>query len=77
MKRASSPDAWRLAGMGLELGLLIGGCTYLGYLADQKFQTDPWFTLSGVLLAMGGGTYTIAKQAFIKHPKGSNDQNKP
>ena len=64
MARTFRSIPWRLAGLGLELGLMIGGLTYLGHLADRRFQTDPWLTLAGVLLAMIGGCYALARQVF-------------
>ena len=53
---------WQLAGLGMELGMMIGGMAYLGYLADRHFGSEPWLTLTGVLTAMAGGTYTLFKQ---------------
>ena len=57
------PQTWRLAARGLELGLLIGGMGYGGYWLDQRWGTDPYLALSGVLLAMIGGCYNLAKDA--------------
>ncbi len=56
-----SPSAWRMIGRGIEVGAIIGGLTYVGYLGDEKFGTDPWLTLAGALLATLGGTYNLAK----------------
>ena len=69
MARDDRSIPWQLAGLGLELGLLIGGLTFLGHLADQRFGTEPWLTLAGVLLAMTGGCYTLARQVFKMNAK--------
>lgn len=59
------PSAWRMIGRGMELGLIIGGMTFLGHLGDQHWGTGPWLTFSGALLAMLGGTYNIAKDMLF------------
>ena len=56
-----SGESGRLLGMGLELGLLIGGLAYLGYYLDGRYGTAPWLAFTGVMLAMVGGTYNLAK----------------
>ncbi len=53
--------SYRVLGLGLELGLLIGGMTWLGFYLDGKFGTSPWLALSGALVATLGGSYTIYK----------------
>ena len=54
-------ESGRLLGMGLELGLLIGGLAYLGHWLDNRYGTGPWLAFTGVMLAMVGGTYNLAK----------------
>lgn len=54
-------ESGKLLGMGLELGLLIGGLAYLGYWLDERYGTGPWLAFTGVMLAMVGGTYNLAK----------------
>lgn len=56
-----SPSAWRMIGRGIEVGAIIGGLTYGGYLLDEKWDTGPWLTLAGALLATLGGSYNLAK----------------
>jgi Putative F0F1-ATPase subunit Ca2+/Mg2+ transporter len=56
-----SPGAWRMIGRGMEMGAVIGGLTYVGYLGDERFGTGPWLTLSGAALATVGGSYNLAK----------------
>jgi hypothetical protein len=65
------PNAWRMIGRGIELGAIIGGATFLGHLGDERWDTGPWLTLSGALLATVGGCYNLAKDMlFPKKPRG-------
>lgn len=50
-------------GMGLELGLIIGGLTFLGYLGDKRWGTEPWLALAGALISTIGGCYNLIKEA--------------
>lgn len=70
------PGTWRLMGMGLELGALIGGVTYLGHLADVKWGTHPWLAASGAILSTVGGCYNIAK-AILKPRKSRSSHQQP
>jgi len=67
-----SPSAWRMIGQGMEVGLIIGGLTYLGHLADQRYDTGPWLTLAGALLAMIGGSYNLAKDMLFPKKRKPN-----
>ncbi len=60
---------WRLVGLGLELGMMIGGMAYLGHYADQHFATSPWLTFTGVMLGMTIGCYTLARQVLADDAK--------
>ena len=64
-----SPSAWRMIGRGIEVGAIIGGLTYLGYLGDEQWETGPWLTLAGALLAMIGGSYNLAKDMMFPKKK--------
>ena len=63
---AFGPSPWKLMGMGLELGAIIGGLTFLGHLADRKLGTHPWLAFAGAMLATAGGTYNLAKEVLKK-----------
>ena len=65
-----SPSAWKLIGRGIELGLIIGGLTYLGHLGDERWGTGPWLMLVGAVLATLGGSYNIVKDMLF--PKKGN-----
>lgn len=62
-KSTTAPSPYRLMGMGLELGLIIGGLTFLGYLGDKHWGTDPWLALTGALVSTIGGCYNLVKEA--------------
>jgi len=71
-----SPSAWRLIGRGMEVGLIIGVLTYLGHLGDQRWETEPWLTLTGALLGMIGGSYNLVKDMlFPKQGKPTGEQD--
>lgn len=53
---------WRIMGVSLELGLLIGGLAYVGHLGDQHWGVGPWLTLTGVLVGMIGGCYNLIRE---------------
>ncbi len=69
-----SPQAWRMIGRGIELGLIIGGMTFLGYLGDERWGTGPWLAFSGAMLGMLGGTYNLAKDMLFAKPRNGPSQ---
>lgn len=71
-----SPSAWRMIGRGIEVGVIIGGLTYGGYLLDEKWDTGPWLMLAGALLATLGGTYNLAKD-MLYPPKRKPPEDGP
>ena len=71
-----SPGAWQMIGRGMEMGLMIGGLTYVGHLGDQHFDTRPWLALTGALLAMIGGSYNLTKDMLFPK-KGKARGEKP
>ncbi len=56
-----------MIGRGMEVGAVIGGLTYLGYLGDERYGTGPWLALTGTLMATVGGCYNLAKDML--YPK--------
>ena len=50
-------------GIGLELAMVIGGLAYGGHWLDQKWDTDPWMLLTGVILGTLGGGWHAMKMA--------------
>ena len=63
--------------MGLELGLIIGGLTFLGYLGDKRWGTEPWLALTGALLSTLGGCYNLIKEAAKMPTPGSKANANP
>ena len=47
--------------IGLEMGLGLGLCLYLGYLADKKWGTDPWGIMIGSFFGLGVAASTLYK----------------
>jgi len=54
-----------MIGRGMELGAIIGGLTYVGYLGDEHYGTGPWLTLTGAVLATVGGSYNLVKEVLF------------
>ena len=63
----SSPDdrtgaSWlRYSHLGLTYCLTVLVFVGLGYLGDQRFGTDPWLTVAGMLLGASGATYSLVR----------------
>ena len=65
--KKSSPSStrqhYRWMGYSVEFIGVIGLFTWLGYLADQKFQTSgPWWLLTGFFVAFVGMIYLLLKE---------------
>ncbi|MCC7408643.1 MAG: AtpZ/AtpI family protein [Phycisphaeraceae bacterium] len=52
----------RVLAVGIELGVVIGGSTYLGYLADERWGCSPWLTLGGSLLGLTAGVMNVVRE---------------
>ncbi len=50
--RGSSPGFGALLGLGLTLGACVGGGTFLGVLADEKWSTSPLYAIVGLVLGV-------------------------
>jgi F0F1-type ATP synthase assembly protein I len=67
MKRhddASGPSGGLLQGqvafsLALGLALDLAVCIALGFWADRRFGTRPWFTLLGIALGLGTSVATV------------------
>ncbi len=51
----------RFFSFGVEFAGVICLFCYFGYKADQYFETMPWFTIAGILLAIVGLVYQLIK----------------
>ncbi|MTI89650.1 MAG: AtpZ/AtpI family protein [Balneolaceae bacterium] len=48
-------------GLGLEIAVSIAFPIFLGYLADQYFDTAPWVTLSGIVVGIITFIFTVLR----------------
>lgn len=59
-------DMWsalNLAGtIGLTMATMVAVGLFSGKWADNYFNTFPWFTVSGIVLGMGGGLWSTYKK---------------
>ena len=63
MNRTDSKTTYaRWAGFGIEFGGVVAVFCAIGYWLDQKWNTSPWFLLTGFFLAFIGMFYNIWKQ---------------
>ena len=72
------PSLWRLASLGLDLAVAVGGFTLLGWFADRHWQVFPRYTVVGAVLGLIGGMYNLIRQALnasrdAAQGKGSGD----
>jgi F0F1-type ATP synthase assembly protein I len=51
-------------GIGFEFCGVLGVFCYLGYKADEVFNTSPWLLLAGFFVGFIGMFYTILKQGW-------------
>ena len=65
---------WRLAGrysgLGVEMAICIGGTTWAGYYADQKFGTKPWLFIFGLIVGTGAAIKAVIR--IVRQFKASN-----
>ena len=65
---------WRLAGrysgLGVEMAICIGGTTWAGYYADQKFGTKPWLFIFGLIVGTGAAIKAVIR--IVRQFKSSN-----
>ncbi len=50
--------------LGIEFGATIGLFAYLGYKADEKFNTEPWLMITGIIFAFVGMLYLTIKESM-------------
>lgn len=54
---------WGIGGMGLELAGAIVLLGLVGWWIDGKYNTGPWFALTGALIGIVGGGYNFIRRA--------------
>lgn len=66
-RSASSPvSGAEYAGIGFQLAASVLIFLFLGQWLDERFGTEPWLLLIGVLIGAGAGFYSIYRQLVIK-----------
>lgn len=50
--------------MGLELAGVTAAFTLAGYWFDQRYGTQPWGILAGVVLGLTGGLYNLIRESL-------------
>lgn len=77
----STQSSWvgsaRVLGVGLEVGIMIGGMTYLGHLADERWATTPWVTLAGCLSGLSLGIYNLVHEVRNLEKQRKNKSGRP
>lgn len=49
----------KLAGVGLQFAGVVGLFTFGGHWLDTRLETEPWLLLTGLLLGLVGGGYSM------------------
>ncbi len=63
---------WGIGGMGLELAGAIVLLGLIGWWIDGRYDTGPWFALTGALIGMLGGGYNFIRRARAMSKAGSS-----
>jgi len=62
----NQPDKWNLAGLAMDLGFIIAlplvALGLLGKWIDGKMNSEPWFTLAGIIFAIVTTTIWLTKK---------------
>ena len=55
----------RFSTLGIQMGLVIGGFTWLGVYLDKKYQTETsWWTIGLSLFGVIAGLYLMIKEVI-------------
>ncbi len=68
---------WGIGGMGLELAGAIVLLGLIGWWIDGRYDTGPWFALTGALIGMVGGGYNFIRRARAMSRAGASPRNRP
>lgn len=61
-KKSDGREFYKYAGTGFEFAGVLGVCLYLGYLADERWDSEPWGLLIGAAVGLVGGIYLLVKE---------------
>ena len=55
----------RFSGLGIQMGAIIAGFTWLGTFLDKKYSTKtPWWTIGLSLFGVMAGLYLVIKEVI-------------
>jgi F0F1-type ATP synthase assembly protein I len=64
-KGGSGSKYTRFSTVGIQMGIIIGGFTWLGTYLDKKYQNDtPWWTIGLSLFGVVAGLYLMIKEVI-------------
>jgi len=64
-KSKSGSKYARFSTAGIQMGIIIGGFTWLGTYLDKKYQTNtPWWTICLSLFGVVAGFYVLIKEVI-------------
>ncbi|HPF38048.1 MAG TPA: AtpZ/AtpI family protein [Phycisphaerae bacterium] len=55
-------QAMRYSGVVTEFVACLGVLGFIGHKADEKYGTDPWLLLVGLMLGLGLGLFVMIRQ---------------
>ena len=61
-KKSDGREFYKYAGVGFEFAGVLGVCLYLGHLADERWDSEPWGLLIGAGIGLAGGIYLLIKE---------------
>ena len=71
-KGVNGSETHRWLAVSFEFGTVIGFFVLLGYLVDSRFDTSPWFMLTGFFVGFTGMVYIVFKEAWRTKEFGQN-----
>jgi F0F1-type ATP synthase assembly protein I len=63
-KQGNGYQTWKLASVGIELGISVVLGWFVGRWADGKLHTTPWLMIAGVVLGFAAGLRSLVKTAL-------------
>ena len=63
LRESGGREYFRYAGLGFEFSIAVGLFLYLGYLADERWGSDPWGMVVGGGVGLASGIYLLVKES--------------
>lgn len=55
----------QFSSMGIQMGVIIAGCTWLGVYLDEKYESKtPWWTLGLALFGVTAGLVLVIREVI-------------